>query len=574
MRFLNLLILGFLFVGSGFSEPGKVQASGRAVADTREAALRLAKAEAFGDLFKALKKDDLFANLFLSDPVVFGQTVYSEEEINVSAGKVSAEITITVRQDNLNLIQQRYSETLTAVLNQAEAQIALLETLLKEGEASLEKKDVQTAFRRFTEVEGKAAAVEKSLQPFSDPAIRSQKLNNKEILLSALKLKRDLAQNGLTRLAEVEKLVLAEGRFKEVKTAWEQYAAQQKEARTALAPRLRQAPFYDLPREKLENWLLEARTQTARLRDIRSGLDRTSALAAEAPILLREQLAQSLTENSELQMAWQKIENDLNREISDPRMGRLEREQRDKALWSEVGKSFAGILGDRPTRENLALRVAVPPRWDGGLDWQFDTFQLRVEGAYQDFWLHSRLFTQGRGLTDGSRQWTLSQDLGLAVGKSAMLGGGLRWDWFRQVYGGSEPGGRAGIFSLLAFWGSWDDQFDWPLWLVTGSWEAPSSSVNLSLESLFNAGVEAVLRPGNLFKLEGGARSHVLPRLNPKVSFGAPVSDYEAQAWLAVGLKIPSAVLWQVKYENRYLAPVGQPGSNSPLWTFSLEYSF
>jgi hypothetical protein len=110
--------------------------------------------------------------------------------------------------------------------------------------------------------------------------------------------------------------------------------------------------------------------------------------------------------------------------------------------------------------------------------------------------------------------------------------------------------------------------------LLSASWEFPGEG-EFVLSRDLNLSLETVLRPSPSLRLEAGLASRARSAVDGKLSYLA-----EADAGLGFRLPFLKPLLWLVRWEGRYLAPVeggelkGNRAETDHTFRFGVEYAF
>jgi hypothetical protein len=503
--FFFLMIGLFLPLSLGAQEG--FAATGTAESEQRETALSQAKSNALEEAFKALSKDRLFVNLYFQNSTVYSRTEFGEpkEERTFTGGY---KITIQVFLDPfaLNIIQNEYIENASAILNQAEEDLATLGPILQGVEALLNQGDYPGAYREYQTVLERAQAIENLLKDIADLSVRSDQDNTKEAILSQTFSRSERAAEGLRRLEEIERQAAADLEAAAIVDSFGVLANDQSVIGSRIQSYLARAPFYGVPGAELGKIKLEVENDRKSLGGIHQEMRKIRDLARDFSVLFQTRLSQAIRQNEELRNTADKILSDVNTEINDPRIQRMERErqaQRESAaFWKGVREGLAWLL-IRETNENINLRMNLPVFIkDSSAGFNIlDDANLRIEFYYDYIWLQFITEYQSWNLSNGESQEEMGGSLGFGVGKNLFFGGGVNWDYFKNSSDGSEIPRSLGLSFYV---GDKDRNHNWPFWLLGLHWEVPNDWWPVNLGYIVNLGGDFTIRPGRLFKVGAG----------------------------------------------------------------------
>lgn len=570
MKSLIALLL-FWAVTAGALGAQALEASATAFGPSAEEARELALTEAVNRAFRT--KDALFKSLFYRDLELYRLMLLRVDTQTLRPdGRWAAEVRVELDPLLIQQIQRRYVESVSAILNEVEAGLTRLESTLEQARRSLEANRFAVAFQSYTEARNGLAALLRQMEPFADQDVMTDSRKTKVLLEAQVKLRLSQAEEALERLKTIEAATSDDRRQQELAQSLELFQAELEPLRAWVRQKIDQAPFYDVPAARLSRDLTELTGLQERLRSLKKSLDDLSWQAGNSPLLFKTRLEQVRTEVRALEPQFDRIKNDLETELREPRLVRLEKERQSRLFWEGVGKNWASFLV-RETQEHVAVRWYWPLGLNQDLvSWEAVTpVSLRLEGFYQALWARTQYRWEERPLSDGMRtQYAHVQELSLGFGDPWVWGLGWQWDWLRGTYFEQpvDPQSR-----LLLHFGLKDESIPWHFWQTTLSYQIPGAATNWN--TILNFGLDTVLRFGPHFKGEMGLGFFpVLQRRVENLASFDSFIDREMVFRLGVGVKIPNSLLWGLAYEHRSFGALGQTGRQQGLIRLYNELTF
>lgn len=573
----RLLAAAVFFLTLGALGAQNLKASGTATGADPDSARSAAISKALDKAFA--QKDALFRRLFVSDLGLYGTMDVKVEGTpakNPLTGEVTVTVMVEVDSTALAAIQSRYTEAVSALLTEAEKELESVNTLLETGSAALKKEAFSQSWNYFSEAQTRSGAVLRQLEAFKDDSIRSDKSVPKSVIQQLAQLRMTQAEEALTRLREIEKAALQGKSQSDLFEAYSAFEASQLSVEDWVSRKLSESPFYDVPAETLQKHLLEWESQTRTLADLDRQYSRLEALAGTTSLLFQARLAQAKRELEDLRGSLGKIRSDLEAELREPKISRVEKERQSKIFWSGVRKALAegasaALLRD--SGEVGAFRFFFPLQVQGGRPELTNLLPLsaKLEGRYAGLWLMTRFDWSARETFDLQRKnSSMTQTVAAGFGEPWIFGAGYQWDWRRVSTRGifDDPVALASRSRVHGFFGLVDPELSWALWMLDGWYEIPGEADRKDAGAWFNLGVDGVLRFGRWVKVEAGAFSRTLGTTGPSL-------DREAGFHAGAGFKLPNPLLWGVRYESSTLTRLSDTAQRSQsVWEFYLEYSF
>jgi hypothetical protein len=342
MKTPALLLIALTFFPLPLMAQEGFTALGRAESSERETALSQAKSNALEQAFASLSKDRLFINLYYQNATVYSRTEFSEPtEERTFTGGYKISIQVTLDPFALNIIQNQYIETASLILNQAEEDLSTLGPILQNVEGLLNQGDFPQAYRDYQTVIERSSAIENLLKDINDLTVRSDQDNTKEAILTQTASRRERAAEGLRRLAEIEKQAQADQAVTAIVDSFGVLESDQGAIGRRIQAHLLRAPFFGVPEGQLSNIKLEVENDRKSLEGIKREMERIRGLARDFSVLFQTRIAQALRENDELHNSAHKIISDLNAEMRDPRIQRMERERKAQREQRLSGRTSA-----------------------------------------------------------------------------------------------------------------------------------------------------------------------------------------------------------------------------------------
>jgi len=542
------------------AEGSSYVATGSSLGATEAEALEAARGAALRALFAGLRKDRLFAEVFVRDPPL-GLAFETLSLERTGQGGWTAAVSLKVDDESLRIVARGpFLAAALSLLDGAEAEAAKADELLAAGAEAEARALLGEALGRYGQALDRLDAALALVEPLEDGSVLSTaKGRSSPELKRALLASREGAQKGVARIRAAESALALDEADAAAAALVEAALEAVRRAESLLeeeGPVLAEPSAYGPERlEPLRDRLLLERRALA---DAGAALDRALPAVPADKAYLRDKFDFAGRRLATLDASLLAAFRGVDRELRDPAARRAARAR----LWRWV------FLHE--PREHLALRLLPPP----GLELEegeaslaegspFD-FRLRSEDAFSfgsgGVWLRAglesgeALLSVPEGQEGLERFLSSSFDFGV-WGRKGLWYAGYGWDWGRSLDGGASTPGQGRIRAGLGGVSSNGDanRADWLLGL---SYELPLQTEGLVLANVLNAGVEGQFRLGSLALLEFGAAHRV--RREPS----APSGLDGLLSWsLAFALRLPKPFAWGLEYSGSRAASLGESGS-------------
>ena len=556
------------------AEGSSYVATGSSPGATEAEALEAARGAALRALFAGLRKDRLFAEVFVRDPPLgLAFETLSLERTAAPGGSASggaaasgqggwtAVVSLRVDDESLRIVARgAFLAAALSLLDGAESEAAKADELLAAGAEAEARALLGEALGRYGQALDRLDAALALVEPLEDGSVLSTaKGRSSPELKRALLASREGAERGIARIRAAESALALDEADAAAAALVETALEAVRRAESLLAeegPVLAEPSAYGPERlEPLRDRLLLERRALA---DAGAALDRALPAVPADKAYLRDKFDFAGRRLETLDASLLAAFRGVDRELRDP-----------AARRPASARPWRGVFLHEP-REYLALRLLPPP----GLELEegeaslaegspFD-FRLRSEGAFTfgsgGVWLRAglesgeALLSVPEGEEGLERSLSSSFDFGV-WGRRGLWYAGYGWDWGRSLDGGaSKPGQgriRAGLGGV-----SFNGDVHRADWLLGLSYELPLQTEGLVLANVLNAGVEGQFRLGSLALLEFGAAHRV--RREPS----APAGLDGLLSWsLAFALRLPKPFAWGLEYSGSRAASLSESGS-------------
>ncbi|HCM28296.1 MAG: hypothetical protein A2Z99_19280 [Treponema sp. GWB1_62_6] len=560
-------------VSPSFAQNGVLEASGYGTGANQGVALEAAKIDAVNALvMRNMKRDVVYRDLFLSEAFRndwFGKPSYVQQ----GKGKWTATVPIAVDEGIADaLYVGRYSTTVGALLDQADAALTDLEAMLAQGGLEESNGVLGASETSYRQAEAKANEILRYLGPVGDATFFSSQGHRKapelKVLIDAL-LKSAL--DGIARIRESQD-----------KLAMNQSARNVLDLIESVEAELAQT---DLVADSVYPVSSAPRSYATEL--LRASSERVS-LAREA-LRRRYTLVEEKT-------------RDLPAEMSYPRERAEMVIVRMTSLDGRLKASGASISSEIFSRSALArtarwsvshdareylnvgfyLPVGVAPSQGStsGTDLPFQA-DAKAEAAFAfssgGLWCRTSAAFGDEQLT-GDANSVATQEAALGFYGKAVFGLGFRWDWLRRTEGDEPVDSRTAVsFTIGAAGQDLGGRRALPVWTSTVYWELPGEG-DIIIPRDINLALETVIRPSKWIRIEADAGS----RARERNAAGLEDSlDWIGNLGLGVGLRVPvlEPVMLRVRWDGERRAAIsGDEISGGAVslntFRFGLEYSF
>lgn len=573
MRYRDLARIVFFFAVCAASlqaqTAGTLSAEGRGSGPTQAEAVEAAKIAAVNVLVRdVLKRDAVYRDLFITEALK-NATVRVLEATQNSAKKWEARAAVSVDEGIAEALYfGRYSTTVGALLDQAEAAAGELEVLLAEAGDRESNGDLSGAENAFRRAESKADEALRYLGPVEDAFFFSSTGNRKAPELKAvIDSRRTSAKTGIARIkASQERLAVAEA-YQGVLETLDSIDAEL--ARIGIVV----DELYPISSAPASYESASLRAAADRAKTAIESLDRRKSMLRDRARDLgeemrypRERAALAADRIDALTRSLRSASSAIGRELF-RRSGPVK-----AALWladhDPLGYGSVGLM----------LPIGVRPT-DGGPEAVFPpiSFDARAEGAFAvgsgGFWCRTMLRADTERIVDDSPSQFLAQSVDAGFYGGVLVGAGFRWEWLRGGDGAPSPLSSVAV-TIGAAGNDLGGRRTVPLWLASLVWELPDWN-DFSLARGLNLSLETVLRPSTWIRLDGSLTTRTRE---------AEADDYAALAAAAVGfgfrLPVLKPLFWRLGWEGALRAPADDSGVDwgdaeaSGAFRFGMEYVF
>ncbi len=541
---------------------------------TEAEALRLAKAEAIDFVFRELKKDDMFIEIFISkwpEAIVLEDSIVQE----VEEGVFEARVQIKVDQQAVLMTEQTYQESVLNLLDRAEAILDEVEPKVKTAQGHEENLRLGEAYINYKQAENRLDELQLLLDPLGDSSLQSNKGNSKPAIISVARTLRKTVESGLKRLVDIEKETEVSEATLEIQKTYALLLEEKMKVDSVISTYLPMSPFYDLRRSKLEAILQEIQQAMDLSEEIGGKL---KTLGEEIPfdkVYLREKINLSYKEAEQQEETLERLERELKDEIRLPRLVRQERAQKAKQFKEKLGY----VLLRREPRDIFILRYYLPfgvntgPNARFGLTREFE-IKMAVEYYFTEFfWFQTALWKDDLYLEPDIKDIAFSQEVHLGLGRNFLVGGGASWDWGRWVKNSVSTEPAASHFSVDAFIGGIDSERQWPWGLFI--LKVPFRPGILLFDKHLNLCLELQLRIAHIFQIEAGLSSGfyylaAAKDISAVKSNPGTYVQYQLRYFGLFGVRLPKPFMWGLRFEG------GSEGPSQPvpmLFRLFVQYS-
>ena len=572
---MKRILWGFFFLFCIILNLGaqNLQATGKGIGPDRDTARREAIRQGLEKAF--IQKDAFFLNLFLSDLILYSTLETINETASQSiTGSHTVELTVRVDATAVEAINNKYTEAVSSILAEAEREITAAQNLLDAGSNALKKENFSQAWNYYSEARSRTQSILGQISTFKDEMVRSDQGNPKSVVQKLAELRDVQAQQALDRLREVEKATLVGKNQTDLFDSYTAFEGTHQGITLWVKDNLEQSPYYDVPPEILNKKKLELGNQREKIRGLENEYSKLSALSDSTSLLFQARIRQAQTDLINLGKDLDKITLDLDAELRDPRIDRVERDRQSRKYWQGVNKALgeaAQIALLKESQEIIAFRLFFPyqVRNEKGQLAGLLPLSFKGEGRYSNIWLMTRFDWISREfLIPTDKISAMTQTLGFGFGDPWIFGVGFQWDWRRVTTMDTQPGHRwKGHF----YWGLADENLEWPLWMLDAWAEVAEGKETPDFGSYFNLGIDATLRFTRWVKLEAGLLTRTL---GSGTALGNTGLYRETGFWASGGFKLPNPFLWGVRFENMTVTRLLDNSYRLyNTWQFFLEYS-
>ncbi len=550
---------------------------GRAANTDKKEALRLAKADALNSIFNKTGKDKLFRDLFISSWPEY----ISVEESKVARedGLYMAEVKVFVDQNAMILTEDSYRMEAENLLNGAEEKIDEAEQLLKEAENSEANLRMSEAFILYGQARVRLREVGELLRFLGDVSVKSTKGTTLSTVLSlagALELR---VSSGLVRLEALAKESEKDRVLAELDESFDLIIEEFKKLEETVESNSEIEPFYDLPKTQLNTILIELNGSLEKEGTIKMRLLFLQSRVPEEKILLKDRIDIALTDIETLGIKLEKMKEEVELEIAEPRLKRQEKARRKAERRRKIKETASYIFLHKPAQA-LTFHYTLPFEWDGesGIARGNESnWWIRAEGAFDmGFWIRGLLEHDEIDL-DGGHNASLRSEIGIGFFRKTLLGAGFGWEWIKKV--NDEKSRELKEKSLKFFLGRVNKERNRVDWLLSFKYRIPLVWDEIIAPYHMNMSVEWLLRAADILLVEAAISTGCYPLL--PLTDTDQLTDHLAYlfSWkAAIALRVPNPFTWGFFYRG-YRQGHARGGDLGELsyrgrWGCFIEYSF
>lgn len=523
-------------------------------------AINGAKIMALNAIFDSLQKDALFKDLFLKNPPISINFEVKKIERTLS-GAYKASVTVKVDEESIRILYNgAYFQTVNNLLDKTELDLTQIEKTLDSAKKLEVNRKLGEAQAAYWQALDQCDAVLSYLSAIDDGSIMSTKDRKKAPELKAVIAgHKKRAQEGVTRLKNSEKLLVEDVELKNLEELIAQAEAETEKAASFLASILKTAAN---PEQENRSRLIKTRddilAQIKLLDDAKLSLDRNYSKIPEDRAYLKSRLDLSFQRIARYKTELDSAYRSINLEITDPLIGRAEREAQIK--W---------IFFHNPS-DTIAFRMYLPfglVTASNNTHFEYTArfdFQARLEGCFNfsdnfGLWLKTRLDKTDIPLSTSNtvsmqKNTTWSEEIDAGFYSGLLYGAGFAFDWLRTIDGIEIP--KQSAYRLHI--GAVDTKTPKNTALLTLSFYTPPEKNFVFFRDFLSFGLEGILRLGNVLNIEGKVYHKVLAR-NASANLFDSVFAYS----LGAGFRLPAPFLWALEYTGTSAEALNGDGSST-----------
>ena len=554
---------------------------GNATGQSKDEAIRLAKANALEIVFNNIGKDALFQQMFISG---WPESIRIEEEKSVKHedGTYTSKVRVSVDQNAVILTEPKYRENVLNLLNRAEAIIDKADNTIANAQEQEENLRMSEAFSSYRQADTMCVEIQDLLSGINNNSVVSDKGNTKKTIMDIALSMKNKMEKGIARLEQIEKESETTEATQELSRTFNLLERERKNIQQVVEKNRKLSPFYDLPKSTLEEIRIDLNSSldklTSQLRE------RYAVLADTLPqdkVFLREKIKLSRTDLDRLEAKLVKMIDEVTLEIQNPRLERQAKKRRRADFVKAVKTGFAWTFLHRPS-EVLNIRWYVPiaatPE-KGFTAIEENNFQVSAEKAFtRGIWLRGDLKKNTITFPEGNNNAALIQRVALGFHSGFLFGMGFQWDWIRAL--DTLAGNQLNkVNSVEIIFGNVDHKTMEAMWLLTLGYTLPKTFEQFIVPYHMNIELDTVLRIEDIIKLEAGLKS-----ASYQHTYASSVTTenlfYQFEWNAGIVLRAPFPFGWGVYHEgdiNSLINDLGQAdnfGSYRSVWKCFIEYTF
>lgn len=552
--FACIIILIFATISTFAQTQGVYSATGQGKGDTKEAATEAAKLDAINTLvFTILRRDSLYRDLFAQEALRDGR-ILKQDYQKTPRGSWQATIRIEIDEGLAEaLYVGKYSTTVTNLLDQAEAELPFIESLLQQAGQAESQGNLGSAETYFTRAQIQTETVLRYLNPVEDTYYFSSQGKRKapeiKIILASYK---DSSTTGIERVRKAQSQLKIAQSTQQMLTIYDQIEqallpierSRDTLSQMAASPRAYTAEQLTSAQWQCHEQQKALAVQNSQFNRASEGLELKDPGETESYVAKRKALLEIHLKSLEQQLS--SINSSISRELlwrSAPISALRWAVNHEPAQYVSFGMQLPGGL--QPSDEGPKV-VSMPLR-----------LQAAAEGAIafnnnSGLWGRSHIQTGSEYAFHNTRS-PVQQEIALGFYKSNLFGLGLRWDWYRE---GEKP-----ITAVEAVWGipgtGLGRRRPHPLWITALSWEIPRETQHVL--AYVNGGLESILKPNSYI----GFTLQLASRIRHNSGFNAPA--WVGSAALASQFRLPvlRPFRWTIGWEGALSSPITDMGIKS-----------
>jgi hypothetical protein len=545
----------------------------------RDEAVRLAKSDAIKRVFQEIQKDAIFEETFIASWPEF-ITVENSRVIETEGGGFSATVQVLIDRNAVDLAEPFYQSRAIGLLNQAEDLLSQADESLKEASLQESNLDVPSAIFHYKTTLSLCRRINRLIRPLGDTGLQSDSGNTLFVIGNITAALQAESAESLGRLEEIEGELEKRELTEELDNTYGAFAESIEDIDTVVREYDLLSPFYDLPRSQLETVRIEIEGALALASDLQSNLVVFQQNLPEDSLLYKQRTEMALTDLDVSMNMLVKMQDEVTREIREPRMERQEIARR-QAEFNEAVTGAARYVFLHPPTEVLSFRYTIPAEWDGrnppaGTDKR--EFRIMAEGTISSgFWIRGTLFEKDIALLTGEMNRPLSSELALGYfGDRIIFGVGFEWDWLRQI----QNEKTLNESSVKVILGGVDQERLRANWLLGFQYRVPAFMNPPIIPYHLNLGLDVMIRIEKLFLLEGSISTGTVQNGVSAGSGDLPGQLEYLLNWRgAIALRMPPPFSWGIFHNGSLGAPLAADHSlgatqYTGYWGMFIEYAF
>lgn len=554
---------------------------GQNSSESREEAVRLAKAEAIKRIFSEIGKDALFQQMFIS---IFPQFIVVDASGVTKTEEIyTAKVKITIDQNAVIMMEEQYRAAVEDILNQGEATIQSTEKILREAETAEVNLRMSEAMLSYRSAVVRCQEIEELFKNIGDSSIHSNQGNSILVLKKIAASLRTRSTEGVNRLEELENELEKDSALEELMKTLELILAEIGNTEEVIKTYADLQPFFDLPKTQLENIKLDLTNALEKTDTIGEKLTFLTKQVPEERLLVKEKVNISLNELARIKSKLTKMKKDVEQEMRYPRLVRQQHSQNWKNFLAGVD-DVARYLFLHKSADILSFRWYPPFFWEAEGDFILShdrNTYIRAEKAFEaGFWIRTQLtFGQLEVLNRNILEYA-NQELAMGYFRDRILfGAGLCWDWNRTINDAEVLTEK--IFKI--YFGGVDRKRTRANWLLFLNYQIPRFMSPFRLVYQVNGELGVLLRVEEILLVETSLFSGTFQDSLPGTG-GLALENLEyGFNWrLGLGLRFPGPFVWGVYYNLGSRTSLNAIDADEKMgafqeknyWGAYIEYSF